>query len=435
VTAAVPTDARDRAKAPELLDRLTSYLTESVAVVNAEGRITTFLGRAGHLIDKQHGSATTSAVLNHHVFEYCEPEDLPHALELAVEALDSAAGWSATRTLHLRDSKGRGGRFEVRVENREDDPVIKGFIIYLRLLREPEVHPDVALASELGQGLESLASAVPLPIAFISSDARLIYLNEAAREFCGGRTPALQREGLGALSSGPGRAEIERAVAELIERPGEQTIVVESEIRPGERRIVDVTISALGRNERVVALFATLLDVTARRIEESELRRRASSDPLTGLHNRMELEDALSQRLRAGPGRVGVLYVDLDGFKAVNDTFGHDAGDDFLVEVAAILRTEVRASDLVGRLGGDEFLLIVDLDEEDGAAGVMALETLGNRVARAVALFAQTEGLGVTASVGVEVGQLGDTPRELLRRADSAMYATKRQGRLPQTAS
>jgi diguanylate cyclase (GGDEF)-like protein len=149
----------------------------------------------------------------------------------------------------------------------------------------------------------------------------------------------------------------------------------------------------------------------------------------------MELEDALSQRLRAGPGRVGVLYVDLDGFKAVNDTFGHDAGDDFLVEVAAILRTEVRASDLVGRLGGDEFLLIVDLDEEDGAAGVMALETLGNRVARAVALFAQTEGLGVTASVGVEVGQLGDTPRELLRRADSAMYATKRQGRLPQTAS
>jgi diguanylate cyclase (GGDEF)-like protein len=312
---------------------------------------------------------------------------------------------------------------------------VKGFIVYLRSLREPETTSDAALASELGQGLESLAAAVPLPIAFIGSDARLIYLNEAAREFCGGRTPDLQREGLGALSSGPGRAEIERAVTELIGRPGEQTIVVESEIRPGERRIVDVTISALGRGERVVALFATLLDVTARRIEESELRRRASSDPLTGLHNRMEVEEALSQRLSSGVGRVGVLYVDLDGFKMVNDTFGHDAGDDFLVEVAAILRTEVRASDIVGRLGGDEFVVIVDIDEDDATGGVVALESLGNRVARAVALYAQTQGLGVTASVGVEVGQLGDTPRDLLRRADGAMYATKRQSRLSKTAS
>ena len=429
MTAAEEAD-RER-MAPELFDRLVRYLTETVAVVNAEGRVVSLLGAP---------SLTSAAggVVGRHVFEFCPPEDLPYALELAVEALASSPGWNASSTVRLRRADGEITTFEVRIENHEDDPVIGGFVVHLRGVEDRTLESGSGLARpELGHDLESLASAVPLPIAFIGTDARLYYLNEAARKFCGDGVLALESEGLGALASGADRAELERAVQALLARPGQRAIVVENHSASGERRVVEVTISALGTSERVVALFATLVDVTARHLEESELRRRASSDPLTGLHNRMQVEEALAERLSAGGQRVGVLYLDLDGFKAVNDTFGHEAGDDFLVQVAGILRAEVRAADLVGRLGGDEFTVVVDLDgdgdEQDH--GAATLESLAGRLAGAVARCSEATGLTVTTSVGAAQGVPGDSPRDVLRRADRAMYVNKRATRLAPTSS
>jgi diguanylate cyclase len=153
------------------------------------------------------------------------------------------------------------------------------------------------------------------------------------------------------------------------------------------------------------------------------LRRMASCDPLTGLLNRAEIEDALGERLQDAPERVALLYCDLDGFKAVNDNHGHDVGDELLVEIAQILEAKTRPGDLVGRLGGDEFAVLVDSSDPADAHG------LACRIAVAIAELSSYRRLPVSASVGAATARRGDSTRDLLRRADAAMYDEKRRRR------
>jgi diguanylate cyclase (GGDEF)-like protein len=158
-------------------------------------------------------------------------------------------------------------------------------------------------------------------------------------------------------------------------------------------------------------------------------RHQATHDALTGLANRVlfhELLDAALAGGRRSGARTAVCYLDLDGFKRVNDTLGHAAGDELLVEVAERLRASVRASDAIARLAGDEFaVLLRDVTSEADAAGVAA------KIVGAIgAPFAlQQELVGIGVSVGVAIApDHGQTPDELLRAADTAMYAAKVAG-------
>jgi diguanylate cyclase (GGDEF)-like protein/PAS domain S-box-containing protein len=178
-------------------------------------------------------------------------------------------------------------------------------------------------------------------------------------------------------------------------------------------------------------------DVTERRRAEQDLRdlaavlsERAVRDPLTGLANRALLEErlraALSRDARAGRTGVGtgVLFLDLDGFKEVNDTAGHDAGDAVLRAVARRLVAGVRPSDTVARLGGDEFVVLVE------QADPADLAPLAARLRRSVGQPVEVPGAG-EVRVGTSVGSAwcagGELDaRALLRRADEAMYADKR---------
>jgi diguanylate cyclase (GGDEF)-like protein len=156
-----------------------------------------------------------------------------------------------------------------------------------------------------------------------------------------------------------------------------------------------------------------------------ELAQIASTDALTGLANRRLFSEhlalALARTERYGT-MMGILYLDLDGFKAVNDTLGHEEGDKLLCEVADLLRDGSRDTDLVARLGGDEFLvLIADLPvhEADGIVRGVA-----NRLADRIAGIRP----GVSTSLGVAFAPLdGSTERELLAAADAEMYANKRR--------
>ncbi len=150
------------------------------------------------------------------------------------------------------------------------------------------------------------------------------------------------------------------------------------------------------------------------------LRHRASHDALTGLANRREFTDRLAARLADGRPFL-VLFCDLDGFKQVNDRFGHAGGDRLLVEVAARLRRCVHEGDLVSRFGGDEFMILCgDCDAVDLCA----------RVERALAepIHLDGEPTRVGASIGTVTGESAADVRELIHRADAAMYAAK-QGR------
>ena len=155
---------------------------------------------------------------------------------------------------------------------------------------------------------------------------------------------------------------------------------------------------------------------------------RALRDSLTGLPNRLLLEDRLGQVLHATRrgGTAALLYLDLDGFKAVNDTFGHATGDLLLREVAARLEALVRQGDTVGRLGGDEFLIIQPGIDQEAAVAPCCRRVL-DAIERPFLIDGRTMSIGV--SIGVVLAPADGVDADtLLRRADQALYDAKRSG-------
>jgi diguanylate cyclase (GGDEF)-like protein/PAS domain S-box-containing protein len=191
----------------------------------------------------------------------------------------------------------------------------------------------------------------------------------------------------------------------------------------------DLTVRDLTGNPAVAGVVINHRDVTERRAFQERLVYEASHDALTALANRGELLRTLEQRLAEAPGdgsRVGVLYLDLDGFKQVNDTHGHDAGDALLVAVADSLRRCVLGGDVVGRLGGDEFAVVLNqvTSVEDTVA-------VAKRILADLARPVRVSGVELRprASVGIALAERGRAETdELLHRADTAMYHAKREG-------
>ncbi|WP_343036059.1 bifunctional diguanylate cyclase/phosphodiesterase [Aromatoleum toluvorans] len=201
--------------------------------------------------------------------------------------------------------------------------------------------------------------------------------------------------------------------------------------RSGESYPQWLTMSAVrGEGGDIVEYVALFSDITERKQHEDEIWRQANFDALTGLANRSLLYDrldrALAQARRKGC-RAGLLFLDLDGFKWVNDTLGHDVGDELLVEVARRLQGCVREQDTVARLGGDEFTIVVGelRDTED-------LRTVGDKVLGVLAEPIVLAGSRhqISGSMGITVyPDDGEDVQSLLRNADIAMYKSKQNGK------
>jgi diguanylate cyclase (GGDEF)-like protein/PAS domain S-box-containing protein len=180
-------------------------------------------------------------------------------------------------------------------------------------------------------------------------------------------------------------------------------------------------------------VVAQLQDTTERHAAEERMVHQATHDPLTGLPNRALLKDRLHVALSRGRNEpaagIAVLFVDLDGFKAINDGLGHDVADQVLVEVAHRLRQNVRPLDTVARLGGDEFVIVCqDLGSGDPASMV----DIGERLVRAFAhpIMINAIEVPVTASIGIAYATGAHATAEgLIRDADSAMYRAKARGK------
>jgi diguanylate cyclase (GGDEF)-like protein/PAS domain S-box-containing protein len=204
------------------------------------------------------------------------------------------------------------------------------------------------------------------------------------------------------------------------------SVVAELRMRPHAApqavRRFELTITNLLGDPTVGGLVLNYRDITERALYQEQLTQQAFQDTLTGLPNRARLLERLGFALGQRGTSVGLLFVDLDGFKQVNDTFGHDAGDELLRQVSKRFSECVREGDVLARLGGDEFIALLPGAGDDDAA--LVAQRLAACLTEPFVLAQGT--VTVDASIGVATRTAGQsTPEQLLREADAAMYRAK----------
>jgi len=219
------------------------------------------------------------------------------------------------------------------------------------------------------------------------------------------------------------QVEVVRAVMEAGGETRYETALIDSQ---GQRLSVELIVRTLWRQGERLRM-AVVRDIRAQHEAMARIHHLAHHDPLTGLMNRNTFMERLRERLKPGGDRAALLFIDLDNFKRVNDSLGHLEGDQVLRTVADRLRGGLRASDLVARFGGDEFVVLLE-DVHHRKDVQVVLNALLSVVE--VPVRADGRDLSVTPSIGVALyPEHGDTPEELLQHADTAMYLAKAAGR------
>lgn len=270
----------------------------------------------------------------------------------------------------------------------------------------------------------SLLDDMPELICQFTPDTTITYVNAACARFHGGSPDELWgRRILDLVPPEYVEHTEEHMRALMSSTPSRPTLVnlTQATSLDGSTRWQEWTNTAVFDDGQVVSFIGIGRDVTSRIEAEERSRYHAEHDDLTGLLNRRMITEALDRmtnRAARGGESLGVLYLDLDRFKSVNDDFGHEAGDRVLIDVADALREATRANDLVGRLGGDEFVILVSPAEDD------AIAALADRIRQAFCHMEHPVGV----SIGTATSAMTTSAAALLRLADQSMYAEKAQG-------
>jgi diguanylate cyclase (GGDEF)-like protein/PAS domain S-box-containing protein len=356
----------------------------------------------------------------------------PDDRDRLVAALDSPTrgpGPQAPLEFRVQHHDGHWVTLDATLDDLRSDPAVEGIVLACR-----DISDRQRTDGEIGDARETLRSVfdhAPNGLALLSVDGRLRRVNRALTQMVGRADDQLLGAPALALTHPDDREAVQVRLRRLA--TGDETSArIEQRFLHADGRPVWVaaTISLVrGSHQAPLELVAQIEDLTERRASGARLAHQAVHDPLTGLPNRPRFVEVLHQALagQAPPGRVAVLFVDLDHFKVVNDSLGHAAGDRLLVAVADRLRTAIRPGDTLARFGGDEFTILCA-----GVPGETTALELAARVTSAVTSpVALAEGeVFVSASVGIALstGDL-ETPETLLRNADAAMHRAKEQGR------
>ena len=410
-------------KATQAKGRFESLIDHSwalIAVVDSDGTVKSVSGAWERLLGWDPEEAVGSDARR-----WLHSEDWA-AMGPALQALGRPRSAVSVRS-RVRHRDGSWRWFEAVVSNLLDDPMVGGALITAR-----DVTAEVDAQTALERANARFAALIEHGSDLITvSDAngRLSYLSPALPRVAGLDPVALLDESLLEMFHPADRSVVAAHVQEVTGRPGE-VASVECRLVHADGGWRHVELTAVNRfdDPAVGGLVCNMRDVTERVQAAGRLHQQATHDALTGLPNRVSLLHRLGEtleRARLAGSRCSLLYIDLDGFKKVNDSLGHAAGDAVLSVVAKRLRDAVRPTDVVSRLGGDEFVVMA----ESVADAAVAIE-LANRVRAAIARPVRIghRSISVGCSIGIAISD-SETPSGLLQEADTALYRAKERGR------
>ena len=389
-----------------------------VLMVDATATITWASDSAERLIGYRSGDLVGRDALS-----LVHRDDVTTLTEYLVDALAAPVAFERPVQLRALTSDQRVRWFEAVGRNRLDDPELGGLILHLRDITEHrETAERLREAEARTRGI--LDSAVD-GIVTVDSDGTVEGFNRGAEEIFGWLAGDIVGRRCDVLF-GPGN--LQQLLGEATNAGGQRMVPGFGIRRDGTRFPAQMSMSRFLVADRPV-ITAIVRDVSEQRTAEARLRLMALNDPLTGLPNRREMTtriDTAIERARVTGRGVGVLYLDLDRFKLINDTLGHQVGDQLLVLAGARISSLLRAGDTIGRLGGDEFVVLCEhLRSSDDALEI------ATRISESLALPFDLAGrsLFVTGSVGVSVWDGGpEAAVDLLRQADTAVYRAKDDG-------
>lgn len=356
--------------------------------------------------------------------DYFHADDLPAVLK----AIGSAAENGKTVTLETVRCLRHDGEWRIMEAEFNDMSKVAGVNGIVASLR------DVTEQREVEESMRILSSAVEQShgAVMITDKSGIIeYVNPRYSEITGYSRADLVGTTARLLEFSDAQDSEQRGMRECINLGESWTVTMRGARKNGEQFWQAVSASPVVNESGLLThIVVSIEDTSQQRAIHTQMEQLAFYDPLTGLENRRLFKDRLEQsikQVRRNKGVMALLFLDLDNFKYVNDSYGHDVGDDLLVEVAKRLKQCVREEDIVARLGGDEFTVILsNLNDSKSASSVAA------KIIKSLQLPMSIDGheLAISGSIGITVAPEDSMDaNELMRNADLAMYRAKDSGR------
>lgn len=404
-------------------DAVVEHMADMVLVVDSLGRI----AYANQTAELLLGWSRVDWI-GRSAFDLIHPDDVGSAAESLATASASGPGIKQPIELRVRTSEDSWRPVEIISSNMLDESSVRGLVVVARDLTARA--SGLAVAEVERRRFEQVFDRSPFGMALVDDDRRLVRLNTALAHLCGRTQADLAGTTVVELVTDDDRARFEEFTSLAIDGAEQEAVEVRFVDDADVTRWVRASMSRIeGDDGSFIHLVLQCEDVTEEHVLREQLLYAATHDDLTGLLNRPGFQSvyehvAARERGHGGPS-AALLFIDLDGFKQVNDVHGHESGDLLLELVAGRIRRTVRTSDAVARIGGDEFLVLLDPVVSTAVASDLA-ERIRAAIHQPVEL--PTAIVNISASIGVSVARGVDDMSDGLNRADAAAYAVKRDG-------
>ena len=384
-------------------------LPDAVVLLSPTGDVLWANTAAEELLDDK-----LAAWIGRNVLEAVHPDD--HAI--VINACTTVANKPVGALLSVRMQRSSGALFAVELRGRQ--MMLADGEILVIVIRRIDDRDGLELVGNEATMLHRLVHHSPAILAVLDDALNLVSVNAALTRLLGYDSAVVCGRSFLELVDVPERKAVEYALAHI---EGAVRRSVSLRTLSGETRYFDLHATDLRAEHAVGRIVVSMSDITELRVAEQDLRTQADNDPLTGLLNTRSFESQLDRIATASCGEIGVMFVDVDQFKLINDVYGHHTGDYVLMEIANRLRSLCGDESLIARVGGDEFVIALHGGISHRTAALAG--EIATCIARPVSLIDAE--LCVRVSIGVAVAQTPCNTRALIDQADRRMYEIKRQ--------